>query len=130
MKIIAPVSRKDNALIVDVYRKPTHTDRYLDFWVSLGVRTCELFLCFVSIVRVRAIVLTSLFSLFYVTCEFHRFLHRRRASLIMTNDTRSARPRLYYIVQLIFRTRNKKKRLNLFVSRRSTIQLLPPKCYF
>ena len=35
-----------------------------------GVRTCELFLYFVTIVRVRAIVLTSLFSLFYVTCEF------------------------------------------------------------
>ena len=47
--------------------------------VSLGVRTCELFLCFVTVVRVRAIVLTSLFSLFYVTCEFHRFLHRGRA---------------------------------------------------
>ena len=47
--------------------------------VSLGVRTCELFLCFVAIVRVRAIVLTSLFSLFYVTGEFHRFIHRGRA---------------------------------------------------
>ena len=47
--------------------------------VSLGVRTCELFLCFVVIVRVRAIMLTSLFSLFYVTGEFHRFLHRGRA---------------------------------------------------
>ena len=47
--------------------------------VYLGVRTCELFLCFVSIVRVRAIMLTSLFSLFYVTGEFHRFLHRCRA---------------------------------------------------
>ena len=46
--------------------------------VSLGVRTCELFRCFVAIVRVRAIVLTSLFSLFYVTGEFHRFLHRGR----------------------------------------------------
>ena len=50
-----------------------------EFRVSLGVRTCELFLCFVTIVRVRAIVLTSLFSLFYVTGEFHRFLHRGRA---------------------------------------------------
>ena len=40
--------------------------------VYLGVRTCELFLCFVAIVRVRAIMLTSLF---YVTSEFHRFLH-------------------------------------------------------
>ena len=28
------------------------------------------FLCFVAIVRVRSIVLTSLFSLFYVTAEF------------------------------------------------------------
>ena len=32
--------------------------------VYLGVKTCEVFLCFVAIVRVRAIVLTSLFSLF------------------------------------------------------------------
>ena len=44
--------------------------------VYLGVKTCEVFLCFVAIVRVRAIVLTSLFSLFYVTGECHRFLHR------------------------------------------------------
>ena len=26
------VSRKNNAIIIDVYRKPTHTDRYLDFF--------------------------------------------------------------------------------------------------
>ena len=53
---------------------------------SLGVRTCELFLCFVPIVRVRAIVLTSLFSLFYVTCEFHRFsVHRGRAQISFSN---------------------------------------------
>ena len=26
------VTRKNNALIVEVYRKPTHTDRYLDFF--------------------------------------------------------------------------------------------------
>ena len=45
-------------------------------WIYLGVKTCEVFLCFVAIVRVRAIVLTSLFSLFYVTGECHRFLHR------------------------------------------------------
>ena len=51
----------------------------VDFGVYLGVRTCELFLCFVAIVRVRAIMLTSLFSLFYVSGEFHRFLHRGRA---------------------------------------------------
>ena len=30
---------------------------FLGFLVSLDVRTCELFLCFVAIVRVRAIVL-------------------------------------------------------------------------
>ena len=48
----------------------------LNFGVYLGVKTCEVFLCFVAIVRVRAIVLTSLFSLFYVTGECHRFLHR------------------------------------------------------
>ena len=40
--------------------------------VYLGVKTCEVFICFVAIVRVRAIVLTSLFSLFYVTGECHR----------------------------------------------------------
>ena len=44
--------------------------------VYLGVKTCEVFLCFVAIVRDRSIMLTSLFSLFYVTGECHRFLHR------------------------------------------------------
>ena len=47
--------------------------------VYLGVRTCELFLCFVAIFKVRVIMLTSLFSLFYVTREFYTFLHRGRA---------------------------------------------------
>jgi len=28
----ALITRKDNALIIEVYRKPTHTDRYLDFF--------------------------------------------------------------------------------------------------
>ena len=37
------------------------------FWVYLGVKTCEVFLSFVVIVRVRAIVLTSLFSLICFT---------------------------------------------------------------
>ena len=41
--------------------------------VYLGVKTFEVFLCFVAIVRVRSIMLTSLFSLFYVTGECHRF---------------------------------------------------------
>ena len=44
--------------------------------VYLGVKTCEFFLCFVAIVKVRAIILTCLFSLFYVTGECYRFLHR------------------------------------------------------
>ena len=44
--------------------------------VYLGVRTCEVFLCFVTVMFVLSIVLTSLFSLFYVTREGNRFLHR------------------------------------------------------
>ena len=32
--------------------------------VYLGVRACEVFLCFVAIVRVRPIMLASLYSLF------------------------------------------------------------------
>ena len=54
---------------------PVTTFSQTDLFI-VCVRTCELFLCFVAIVRVRAIVLTSLF---YVTGEFHRFLHRGRA---------------------------------------------------
>ena len=53
-------------------------------WVYLGVRTCELFLYFVAIVKVRAIMLTSLLSFFHVTGEFHRFLHRGRAELLLS----------------------------------------------
>ena len=45
--------------------------------VYLGVRTCELFLCFVPFVFLGFILLTSLYSLFYVTGdEFNRFLYR------------------------------------------------------
>ena len=47
-----------------------HMNRY---GVYLGVRTCELFLRFAPFVFLRSIVLTSLFPLFYVTCEFNRF---------------------------------------------------------
>ena len=49
---------------------------YIEIWVYLGVKTCEVFLCFVTIMFVLSIVLTSLFSLFYVTREGDRFLHR------------------------------------------------------
>ena len=44
-----------------------------------GVRTWELFLCLAPAVFVfffGSTILTSLFSLFYVTREFYRFLHR------------------------------------------------------
>ena len=44
--------------------------------VYLGVKTCEVFLCFVSIMFVLSFVLTSLLSFFYVTREGDRFLHR------------------------------------------------------
>ena len=49
---------------------------FMKLRVYLGVKTCEVFLCFVAIVRVRFIMLASLFSLFYVTGERYRFLHR------------------------------------------------------
>ena len=49
--------------------------------VYLGVRTCEVFLCFVTIMFVLSIVLTSLFSLFYVTREGNRFLTPRMSRL-------------------------------------------------
>ena len=39
--------------------------------VFLGVKTCEVFLCFLAIVRVVSIMLTSLFCLFYVTGEYY-----------------------------------------------------------
>ena len=43
--------------------------RFLVFWVYLGAGNCEIVFFFFA-----------LFSLFYVTGEFHRFLHRGRAS--------------------------------------------------
>ena len=49
--------------------------------VYLGVKGCEAYLCFVAIVRVRSIMVTSLFSLFYVTSECYRFLHREWANI-------------------------------------------------
>ena len=44
--------------------------------VYLGVRTCEIFRCFVAIVRLRVYYVE--FFVFFVTGEFHRFLHRGR----------------------------------------------------
>ena len=51
-------------------------------WVYLGVKTCEVFLCFVTIIFVLSFVLTSLFSLFYVTRESDRFLHQGWAEIL------------------------------------------------
>ena len=81
-------------LLIQVYKRSGTTHRFVavvlqifivfvttrgpsnNFRVYLGVRTCEVFLCFVTIIFLGSIVLTSLFSLFYVTCERDRFLHR------------------------------------------------------
>jgi len=54
----------------------------LIFRVYLGVRTCEVFLCFAPFVFLGFIVLTSLCPLPYVTREFHRFFHRQWADPI------------------------------------------------
>ena len=51
-------------------------------WIYLGVKTCEVFLCFVTIMFVLSFILTSLFSLFYVAREGDRFLHRGWAHLL------------------------------------------------
>ena len=52
-------------------------------WVYLGVRTCELFFVLSLLLGLGSIMLTSLFSLFHVTGEFHRFLHRGRAKIML-----------------------------------------------
>ena len=43
-------------------------------WVYLVVITSVKFSCFVSVIFGSSVVLMSLFSLFYVTCEGSRFL--------------------------------------------------------
>ena len=47
-------------------------------WVYLGVKTCGVCLCFPAIIFLACIdfSVASLYSLFCVTREFHRFLHR------------------------------------------------------
>ena len=42
------------------------------YWVDLGVKTCEVFLYFVAVVRVRAIMLTSSIHLLSVTGFLHQ----------------------------------------------------------
>ena len=46
------------------------------FWLILGVKTRDVFLCCATIVVLLFIVLLSLFSLFYVYNEFLGFLHQ------------------------------------------------------
>ena len=53
--------------------------------IHLGVRTCELFLCFVPFVLLGTIVLTSLFSLFYIDREFYTLLTQ---GMSQKNDSR------------------------------------------
>ena len=49
--------------------------------VFLSVRTCEVFLCFVDIVRVRVYYFDCFISLSYITGEWYRFSHRGWAQL-------------------------------------------------
>ena len=51
---------------------------YPKMGIYLGVKTCEVCLCFVGLGlgSIMLISLFSLFSLFYFTGERHRFLHR------------------------------------------------------
>ena len=62
-------------LLPDIGHWKTQIPNLETFWVYLGVKTCEVFLCFVTIMFVLSIVLTSLFSLFYVSHKGDRFLH-------------------------------------------------------
>ena len=58
------------------------------FWVYLSVRTCELFLCFAPFVFLGSIVLTSLFSLFYITREYNSWFFTTRMSRFSGNKTK------------------------------------------
>ena len=53
--------------------------------IHLGVRTCELFLCFEPFVLLGSIALTSLFYLFYIDREFYTLLTQRMSQ---KNDSR------------------------------------------
>ena len=60
-----------------------HLDVLITFWVYLGVRTCELFLCFVVIVRVR--VYYADFFVFFVLRHWwvsQVLIHRGRAKVL------------------------------------------------
>ena len=69
---------RTNLVLVWIYLRAS---RYASFctWRWNGslprCKTCKVFVCFVAIVRIR-VYYVDLFSLFYVTGECHRFLHR------------------------------------------------------
>ena len=69
----------------------------VDFRVYLGVRTCELFLCFEPFVFLRSIVLTSLLPLFYAVCDKRRLQTCRPADLQTSRlaDSKICRPTFF-----------------------------------
>ena len=76
-KILALVERKRDLSHNFSRLNKNNISQVVDnFWVYLGVKTCEVFLCFVTIIFVLSFVLTSLFSLFYVARDGDRFLHQ------------------------------------------------------
>ena len=81
------------------------------------MKTCELFLCFVTIVRVRAIVLTSLFSLFYVTGECHSFLHRGWAQISGNYFNSSQSANMWVPWNILLKAYVNKDNLHAFQSR-------------
>ena len=59
----------------------------LHFWVILGVKTCEVFLCFLvifSLVPLCWLLAGFFVLLFYVTREVHRFWYRVWEALLVT----------------------------------------------
>ena len=69
------VVSQTQACSIGIVNAATDTVHY---GVYLSVKTCEVCLCFVAIVRIRVYYVDffNLYSLFYVTGECHRFLHR------------------------------------------------------
>ena len=67
---------------VSKFVNPHITNKRENIRVYLGVKTCEVFLCFLATgyyfpwLYCVEFSVASLYSLFYVTREFHRFLHR------------------------------------------------------
>ena len=67
------VQNSDSDHLIYMLTRYFFSSSHCFIYMYLGVRTCELFLCFAPFVFLGFILLTSLF---YVTGEFNRFLHR------------------------------------------------------